>query len=633
MRIQEAFRFFSRYAGLIVAAAVVIVLMGGWLDGDHLKSIIPGLLVPLFIWMFFHKLRQAQIRSAELEKSLKISAGQFRDLIESSPDAIVIMNREGLIKLVNRQTENLFGYAREELLGRPLEMLMPERFREAHRAHRAGYARSPKIRTMGGGLELAALHKDGTEFSTEINLSPMETREGLVVISTIRDITERKQAEALIQRAAYEDAVSGLPNRNSLNDRLMDAVRQDNSEGKPMALLLMDLERFKEVNDTFGHQLGDRLIGDVGRRIQKAVREDDFVARLGGDEFAILLSRLRGLQDIDRVIQKIQKALEPSFELEGIPVAVEAAIGIALYPSDGRDAGTLLRHADVAMYEAKKSGRGYARYLPEKDHYNPRRLALIGELRYAIEHDELLLHYQPKIDLKSGRCIGVEALVRWKHPLRGMIRPDEFIPAAERTGLIKPLTAWVIDAAVRQGRAWSNTGLPVEMAVNVSVRNLLDSGFPGWLAGRLQDPGLPPGHVRLEITESAIMTEPDQSLEVLRSIKAIGVHLSIDDFGKGYTSLSLLEKMPVDEIKVDRSFVHSMSPGNEGSVFVQSMVDLGHNLGLPVVAEGVENQETYERLCGLGCDQAQGYYMSRPQPADEMTRWLEESPWGLSPES
>ncbi|HEY4485924.1 MAG TPA: EAL domain-containing protein [Nitrospiria bacterium] len=423
--------------------------------------------------------------------------------------------------------------------------------------------------------------------------------------------------------------MTGLPNRNSLYERLRNAIRKDGGEGKPMALLLLDLERFKEVNDTFGHQLGDRLLGQVGRRIQKEIRDDDFVARLGGDEFAILLPWLRAIEDPDRVIHKIQKGLEPSFQLEGIPVAVEAGIGCALYPLDGQDADTLLRHADVAMYEAKKSGRGYARYLPEKDHYSPRRLALIGELRHAIENDELVLHYQPKIDLRTRRTIEVEGLVRWNHPHRGMIRPDEFIPTAERTGLIKPLTEWVINSAFQQGRDWHRMGLSLAMAVNVSVRNLQDPEFPGWLANRLKSSGLSPGDVRLEITESAIMIEPEETIEVLKRIKETGVKLSINDFGTGSTSLSLLEKMPVDGIKVDKSFVFKQAQGNGGSVFIRSMVDLAHHLGYTVVAEGVEHPEVLNQLVAMGCDEAQGYHMAKPMPADDLTMWLHESPWGL----
>ncbi|MBI3810613.1 MAG: EAL domain-containing protein [Nitrospirae bacterium] len=439
---------------------------------------------------------------------------------------------------------------------------------------------------------------------------------------------EHRQAEETIRYLAYYDSLTGLPNRASLLDKLHQVISDSQRDGKSVAILLMDLDHFKEVNDTLGHHRGDRLLQQVGSRLQASLRPSDVVARLGGDEFVVMLP-FSGSGDAVLVAQKVMTALEPPFIIEGLPVAVEASIGIAIYPDHGATPDDLMQRADVAMYAAKQSGSGVIIYNAEHDRHSPRRLALMGELRQAIEQNQLFLHYQPKIDLKTRRVIGVEALVRWKHPEHGFIPPDEFIPPAERTGLIKPLTLWIFNKAQRQCLACRREGIPLTMAVNLSARNLLDPHLPDQFVKLLRASSGASEGLELEITESAIMADPARALESITRLRALGIRFSIDDFGIGYSSLAYLKKLPVDSIKIDKSFVINMAKNQNDTVIVRSTIDLAHNLGLKVIAEGVENQDIWDRLSALGCDEAQGYYMGRPMPAEDLTRWLGESPWGL----
>ncbi|HET6466559.1 MAG TPA: EAL domain-containing protein, partial [Nitrospiria bacterium] len=395
-----------------------------------------------------------------------------------------------------------------------------------------------------------------------------------------------KQAEEMIQYMAYYDTLTALPNRNRLYDRLLNTIRTDAGAGKSFALLLMDLDQFKEINDTLGHHRGDLLLQQVGSRLQGALRPSDVVARLGGDEFAVMLP-LSGSGDAVLVAQKVMKALEPPFMIEGLPVAVEASIGIALYPEHGANPDSLVQRADVAMYAAKQTGSGYVVYHTQYDRHSPRRLALIGELRQAIERDQLFLHYQPKIDLKTRRVIGVEALVRWKHPEYGFVPPDQFIEPAEQTGLIKPLTLWIFNTAKRQQSAWERAGINFLMSVNLSTRNLHDPRFPDQISEILEIAGGKPDRLELEITESAIMADPARALEAITRLRTTGIRFAIDDFGIGYSSLAYLKRLPVDAIKIDKSFVINMIENQNDAVIVRSTIDLAHNLGLKVIAEGI----------------------------------------------
>ncbi len=433
---------------------------------------------------------------------------------------------------------------------------------------------------------------------------------------------ELRQARDEAQRQALHDGLTGLPNRTLLRDRLQQAILVGDRDKSGVALLIMDLDRFKDVNDTLGHHTGDELLQQVGVRLRSALRASDTVARMGGDEFAVVLPLAGHAEDASRVAQTLVLALEQPFTLAGHAVSIGASVGIAMYPEHGSDVKTLLRHADVAMYVAKRGGSGHAVYQWEQDVHGPDRLSMIGELRAAIERDELILHYQPKVSLRTGRCDRVEALVRWQHPLRGLIPPDDFIPLAEQTGLIKPLTQWVLHAALRQCRAWQDSGLDISVGVNLSMRNLHDPDLVEQISHLLEVTGVRPASLKLEVTESALMTDPQRALGSLARLRAIGVEIAIDDFGTGHASLSYLKQMPVEEIKLDRSFVRDMCTDKNDYTIVRSTIELAHDLGLRVIAEGVEDQETWDLLVKLGCDLAQGYHMSRPLPAAELRTWL-----------
>jgi diguanylate cyclase (GGDEF)-like protein len=427
-----------------------------------------------------------------------------------------------------------------------------------------------------------------------------------------------------IKHQALSDALTGLPNRTLLRDRTNQAIRQADRELVPTALLLIDLDRFKEVNDTLGHHYGDQLLIQVGQRLQATLRDVDTVARLGGDEFAVLLPRITTGEGAVAVARKLQAALQKPFTLDGLNLDVEASIGLALYPDHGGDPDELLQHADIAMYAAKETHAGFVLFDPSLDQHSPRKLALLGELRRAIEDGQLLLHYQPKINAHTGEVLGVEALVRWQHPTHGLVPPGEFIPLAERTGLIGPLTHYVLDAALHQCRDWRRAGHELAVAVNVSARSLLDLAFPDQVAGLLAHWEVPGRLLVVEITESTIMADPEHALQILGRLNQMGVQVSIDDFGTGYSSMAHLKSLPVHELKVDQSFVSQMTSNPSDAVIVRSTVDLGRNLGLRVVAEGVEDPLTLQELDALGCDAVQGYYVSRPVPPDDLISWLQQ---------
>ena len=421
------------------------------------------------------------------------------------------------------------------------------------------------------------------------------------------------------------DALTGLPNRVLFNDRLQQAISTSRRSHQPVSVLVMDLNNFKDVNDTLGHHNGDLLLKEIGARLESAVmRESDTVARLGGDEFAILLpsdDSVAAQVVARRLLEKLQRPVI----LEGQSVDARGSIGIASYPEHGEDAPMLMRRADTSMYVAKHGNTDFAVYDPSYEQDKHERLSLMGELRRAVEQDELTLHYQPKAVLAGGRAAHVEALVRWQHPERGFIPPDKFIPFSEQTGFIGKITLWVIESALRQSQLWRSRGLEVNISVNISARDLLGPELPEAFEELLGAYEVPPRSILLEITESAFMKEPARALATMQRLHGMGLNLSIDDFGTGYSSLAYLKKLPVSELKIDKSFVKDMATDEDDAIIVRSTIDLGHNMGLRVVAEGVENQEALSLLKSLGCDFAQGYYISRPLPPDQVECWLAEA--------
>jgi diguanylate cyclase (GGDEF)-like protein len=422
---------------------------------------------------------------------------------------------------------------------------------------------------------------------------------------------------------ANHDPLTGLPNRELLRRRTLASIKRANRTGRRVALLLLDLDRFKEINDTLGHHHGDLLLQEIGPRLSRVMREGDCIARLGGDEFVVLLPDVADAVHAQTLGRRIRAELAAPFVLEGVSLDVEASVGIAVTPEHGTDFSTLLQHADVAMYVAKKAHLGLSVYDRVLDDHSPLRLALISELRAALaDPGQFILHYQPKLDMKSGKLTGFEALVRWQHPERGLLVPDEFIPDAERTGMIRTLTDLVLSEAVRQVNVWKQAGVNTPVAVNLSTRCLLDPQFPDDVGALLSAHGIAGCELVLEITESAIMADPERAHEILTRLVALGIGISIDDFGTGYSSMAHLKRLPIDQIKIDKSFVIDLVDNANDAAIVRSMVDLARGLGLGVVAEGVETEETWKHLLSIGCTSAQGFYLSRPMAAEDVLPWV-----------
>ena len=430
---------------------------------------------------------------------------------------------------------------------------------------------------------------------------------------------------ALEYKAAHEathDAITALPNRLLLMDRLEQAIQSALRQKALLAFLILDIDGFKEINDTLGHYSGDRLLKQVVTRLQGMVRKSDTLARIGADEFAILMQVESKTVDILPIVKKIKKIFIDPFPIEGLELEVQASIGIVLFPDHGKEMDTLMQRANVALYAAKKDNKKYTVYSSQLDKNNPHRLTMMGELRQAIENEELVLYFQPKINLHTRKVIGVEALVRWEHPEHGFMGPDEFIPMAERTGLIKPLSIWVLNHALGQAEKWHDQNIKLSVAINLSPVTFLDTELPNLIIGMLSLYNVPSEFVIFEITESSMLKDPSLAREIMNRLTETGIRISIDDFGTGYSSLAYLKDLPASEVKIDKSFVTDLLKKNNDAVLVKSIIDLGHNLSLNVVAEGVEDKETALTLKKMGCDVLQGYYISRPVCNDDLLSWI-----------
>ncbi len=442
----------------------------------------------------------------------------------------------------------------------------------------------------------------------------------------------RNKAEDLEKKANYtatHDVITGLPNRSLFYDRVEQGILSANHQKKQLSILLVEIANFKEVYDTLGRTSSDQIIKQVSSRLQGVVLGTDSVARIDGNIFSILLTDSTGDMETEILAERIQKVLEPALVVERLSFAVHANIGIVQFPEHGEDVDTLVQKAGVALYMASKSKDGYAVYEPSFDQHSPRRLTLMSELRHAIERDELELYYQPKVSIQTDELFGAEALVRWHHPKHGFISPDEFIPMAERTRMIKPLTLWVLKDAFQQCAEWHRQGKPLIVSVNLSAKDLHDPELPDLIAGVAISTGIKPEWVILEITEGSIISHPELTLEILERLSKMGYKLSIDDFGTGYSSLAYLKKMPLTELKIDRSFVEDILVSENDDVIVNATINLAHNLGFKVTAEGVESAEIMDKLKAYGCDIAQGFYLSKPASVSDFDNWMENSEWKL----
>ncbi len=448
---------------------------------------------------------------------------------------------------------------------------------------------------------------------------------GALILSA-RFSNQLDKQNAILVHQALHDHLTDLPNRYLLYDRLQQAIYYNHHEKTPITLLLIEINRFKEIIDTLGHRSGDTLLKQISQRLKNIVFEQNTVARLDGDQFAILLNDTHE-KNIDIVVKSIIKILEEPFPVDELMLETGVTIGIATFPDHGKDPDSLIRHADVALYQANKDGRSFMVYSSEADPNSIDQLTLMSDLHRALNNDELELYYQPKIDLKSHKVIGVEALIRWQHPERGFITPDYFIPMAEQSGLIKPITAWVMEQALKQNQEWEKIDIKIKMAINVSQRNLYDHQLTSQFRNLMQQMNISTHHLEIEITETAIMSDPSHSLATLHALHEMGIKLSIDDFGTGFTSLSHLKDLPIDELKIDKSFIMGMPHDDKDLAIVSTIIELAHNMGYSVVAEGVESQEIMDMLIDLKCNTVQGYYISRPLPAKMFEHWLITSGW------
>jgi diguanylate cyclase (GGDEF)-like protein/PAS domain S-box-containing protein len=540
----------------------------------------------------------------------------MRHVVESSVDAIVTVSHEGRIETFNPAAESMFGYPEAEAAGRPLAELVS--------CAGAGRRWADLVASAGRGLvEAKALRRNGRRLPVELVLTPIEGEEALRLVAVIRDTTERKAQQKELQHRATHDPLTELPNRALLVERMRRAIVTAARKRRELAVVLLDIDRFKQINDALGHAVGNLLLRAFAGRLSNALASDETLARLDGDAFALLLPG-SDAGEAERTARKLAEVVRQPFSVDGLSVQVETSLGLTVYPEHGDDTESLLQQADVAMHVAKQEKRGVVVYGPQHDRDHMRQLTIKGELRNAIEQGRLQLVYQPKVDRDGERVIGCEALLRWPHERHGTIPPDECTGIAEHSGLIRPLTQWVLETALAQAAAWHREGMTIEMSVNLSTRNLLEEDLPQRVRALLRHHGLQPHVLTLEITESLIMGDLERTLATMHRLREIGVNLSVDDFGTGYSSLTYLAQLPANELKIDKSFVVELDrdPGRE--TIVLSTIELAHKLGMRVVAEGVETEAAWQLLKRAGCDVGQGDWFGRPDDAGKLAALVAE---------
>ncbi|MBI1890731.1 MAG: EAL domain-containing protein [Burkholderiales bacterium] len=567
----------------------------------------------------------------QAEEALRESEAHFRALVEQASDSLYVNDVNGDFIDVNQQGCEGLGYTRDELLRmniRDIDIDITEDELEAMTAQITAGERIAR--------ESRYRRKDGALFPVEVRIGPIEINGRKQLLSLARDVTERKRLQDHIQHLAYHDPLTDLPNRAMFNRHLSHAISHAKRQNKGLAVLFIDLDRFKNINDTLGHDAGDRLLQEMAQRLADSLRDSDLVARLdsrdmvarlGGDEFVVLLEDVDDSSQAGHVAQKILSSILEEYLLDGQLIHITASIGISVFPEDGADEFTLMKHADIAMYRAKEKGKNnFQFYSAQMALHSARQLALESSLRRGLERNELVLHYQAKVDSKSGAITGAEALVRWQHPELGLLHPSHFIPMAEETGLIVPLSKWVIREACMQHRLWGQQQLPdLTLAVNLSPRQFLDDQLYTDIAATLNEFEIDPTLIELEITESMMMHSPEKTVQILGGLKSMGIRIAIDDFGIGYSSLSHLKKFPIDTVKIDRSFIQDVPGDRADEAITEAIIAMGKSLKIKVVAEGVETMEQLQFLSRHGCDEIQGYFFSKPTAAEEFTKLLWEN--------
>jgi len=552
-------------------------------------------------------------------------ASLVRAIVENSPNGIITIDEQGMIESFNPTAERLFGYSQAEVIGRNISLLMPEPHRSAHDSyiHRYQTTGIPRI-ICKPGRELTALGKGGRTFPIELMVAEMWIDDERHYLGFIHDIGERKQRDTQLHHILTHDQISGLMNRRKLVSLIDAAIAED----KTFLLFYLGLDRFQAINEVLGHNTGDQVLAKVGKRLASICEHHEEIAHIGGSAFALLYPNPeKGISALD-MGQSIHSCLQQPLQLEQFDIDAEASIGIVRYPGHGCNAEDLLRHAQTAMQAARKQQIMFAVYDDEMESYQLEYLTLASELRHAIESNELVVYYQPKVDISDEHIVGVEALIRWQHSEKGMIQPDSFIPMAEETGIIHPFTAWLINEVCRQIRQWLDKGIDLVVAINLAPRNLLEADLPEQLHQAILHWNISPANLMMEITERGLIAEPKRAMITLDRIHNLGIQISIDDFGTGYSSLAYLKDLPLDELKIDKSFIDSMHDDPRSLTIVQMVIQMAHYLGFEVIAEGVESASEWRRLELLECDRAQGYYMGKPMPCDQLEVWMSESPWG-----
>jgi len=609
--------------GLLMIGAIGI-LLSAWSVIAYSKlnlivSLAPFLVILVATYSFtvFSKLDQQAMRLILQRLAVLRKDALMANIVHNSIEGIVAFNAAGAIRDINPAACSMFGLTRTEAVNKKFITLVPE----LQVTTQLIYMLDPETNSACV-QETSAFHSDGHGFPIEIAVSRLSFEGEELYTAFIRNISERNAQQAALRHQATHDALTGLGNRFLLQERLEQLTRKGSQASCLSAILMLDLDRFKEINDTLGHHVGDLVLEEVACRLATAVGDANMLARFGGDEFAILVSECNNRKDITAVATRLLDSLKPPIDVNGMRLAIGGSVGIALYPQNGHTSATLLQCADVAMYLAKRTQSGYALYNEKLDRNSMQRLAISSDLRAAIESDQLRLFYQPQIDLTTGSVVCIEALLRWHHPKFGVISPVEVMEVAEGTDLIKPLTIWTLRTALTELADLRHKGYSLDVAVNLSARLLHDPTLPNILQNCLDEICIPPDWLILEITESAIISDPEHALLVAQRIVAMGIRLSIDDFGTGYSSLAYLKNLPACELKIDKSFVIDMLGSESDTMIVRSTIDLAHNFGMRVVAEGIENEQVWRRLKQMDCDLAQGYWIARPMLLSEFRKWL-----------
>lgn len=561
----------------------------------------------------------------QFKQELLASEERARLVLDNSLDAIINIDHIGMVTEWSHAAVQIFGYQRDEAIGQDLaQLIIPEIDREAHHQGMRRVLTTHHTKMIGKRVEVNALRKDGSEFPVEMTIAQIRRGETIFFSAFIRDITQRRQSERQIQHLAHFDVLTNLPNRIMLQDHFNYALSLAKRNNGNLAVIFLDLDHFKDINDNLGHSVGDMLLVELTRRLKLLLREEDTLSRLGGDEFILVLPDADA-NGVTNVAQKLLTTMAEPYRIAPYEFTVTGSIGIALYPNDGNDLGTLSQKADTAMYRAKQAGRNdYRFFTAEMQASSARNLQLVTALRYAKDKNQLTLHYQPQFSIHDNRVIGAEALLRWQHPELGYISPAEFIPVAEDSGMILAIGEWVLRQAVGQAKAWMQAGNePLIMAVNLSAVQFRHPDLPALVTRILNEVGLAPEYLELELTESVATNDPEGAIRVMNNLHDLGIRMSIDDFGTGYSSLSYLKKFKVYKLKIDQSFVRDISTDAEDKAIVSAIISMARSLGHKTIAEGVETKEQLAFLREQGCDEVQGYYYSKPVPAEQFDQFLQ----------